>query len=332
MSSLRICGYEEKDWPEVLSAWNKTAVNRWVYYPLDGKKFNWLFREKEDFSPDNFLLAKDSKGVAGGIIFTFSEKESVVLLQAIFTRDGKLYQSVADNLLEEVLRKVATTQAKKVATTSLSHPASTDIEYLEFLWSHRFVVPGVYDALIECQVGSLGVWMSRDLKDFCIPEEVFSLQKKLEKEGFSFPCFSASKTSLSPDIFDQFPFRDRFQQVVRLNSPLEHFFPVIFGGRVIGGVMVSEPGAPTDWRLYGCNYGLFGPAGIRRDFRGKKLGTVLLFRSVFHLKNLGYNQVLIPTNPTTAAFYSRAGFRIFRIPMAMERVVGKVEIKFKNVG
>ncbi|HOL66313.1 MAG TPA: GNAT family N-acetyltransferase [bacterium] len=331
MGAFNIRSYQEKDCRQVISIWNKSARGRWVYYPLNKRKLRWLFLERQDFSPENFLLAEDDTGLAAGLIFSHEPSSEVAFLHGLFTREGLFYHSAADILLEEVLKRLAGRGAGRLATSSLSHPAASDTELLEFFWSHRFVIPAVSDPLIERQIASVGTWLSRRLDDFSLPEEVLTLQKKLETEGFSFPCFSASKDRLKNYSFEPFPFSTVFQRVVKVNSPLEHFFPVILQQRIVGGVMVSEPGAPTDWRAYGCNGGLFGPAGVKRELRGSGVGTVLLYRSIWHLKTLGYREAMIPTNASTAAFYQRAGFRLFRVAVQMERPVAPVQVKFKQV-
>ncbi|MCM8768837.1 MAG: GNAT family N-acetyltransferase [Candidatus Omnitrophica bacterium] len=326
----KIRPYQSADWPAVLSLWNQTAENRWVYYPLTEEKFRWLFAERPDFSPENFLVAEDTLGVAGGIIFRLQPQGKAELL-AFFVRDGQFSHPAMSLLMAECLEILRKKNATILATTSLSHPAASDTALLEFFWSHRFFIPAVNDPLIDQKIASLGTWMSRDLADFSVPEEILAREKKLEVAGFSFPVFSDNKHLLADKEFDVFPFSGIFQKVVKLNSPREHFFPAVWRNRIVAGVMVSEPGAATDWRNYGCDCGLFGPAGVRRDLRGTGLGTVLLFKSIHFLKKLGYQQALIPTNPTTVPFYQRAGFRISRVTVLMERPVGQVKVKFKEV-
>jgi len=324
--------FELSDLPVIIDLLNRTAKNRSLYYPISERKIKSILLEKPTFDPEGFFIAEDDRGIVGGIIVSaIGTKDNCGRLEAIFTRTGKINTPVTHFLMEEALNYLKKKELKKVITTSLSDVDSKDLEMLEFLWFHRFIFPGVYDQLIDQNIASASTFLGKELEDFSIPNTILSLQSKLEKEGYKFQSYCLDKTKISLNIFKDFPFGHTFKQVIETNSPLENLVLVFHKDMVVGGALVSLPYAPTDWPMYGCDCGLFGPTGVFRQERGKGLGKVLLFQSINWLKEHNCHYVLIPTNPSTYPFYQKAGFEIVRVSIRMERVLGEVEVKFKEV-
>jgi hypothetical protein len=210
--------------------------------------------------------------------------------------------------------------------TTLSNVWFSDIEMLQFMWQNRFIVPSYHDGVIGQDTAHLSVMLTRDLEDFGIPENILALQEQLEDKGYVFKY--AAENDSNGCFKSDFPFGSTFAGAARVNSPLEHLFTASIGGEIIGGALVSLPGAPTDWVNYGCDCGLFGPTGVAQEHRGG-IGKVLLFNTINKLKELNCSRALVPTNATIYPFYLKAGFGVYTVEANMRRKTGHVDLKIK---
>ena len=331
---FRIRLFVPQDLASVVETWNRSAgqPRRAVYYPLTERKVRTVWMERPDFDPQGFFVAEDEQGLAGGIMVNSRlNKSECGQLEAVFTRTGRLHVPMAQALMDHALTYLSSTGLKKVATTSHSNPDSRDIEMLDFLWLNRFVASAVYDWLIDQNIAPLGTLLGRTLDDFTIPEWIVAVQREAEREGYAFKSYSTDKNRVPVEAFGEFPFVPTFKKTIQTNSPLEHLFLAWRGDRIVGGMMVSLPYAPTEWPVYGCDGGLFGPAGVTRELRGKGVGKVLLFQSVDRLRELKCHDALVPTGSTTYPFYAKAGFSIVRISVGMQRPLGNIHVHFKEI-
>lgn len=320
------------DLPQVVDLWNRTAQGRALYSPLSEKKVKAILLEKSGFDRNGFFIAEDGRGIAGGIaVSTINGEGNCALLQALFTRTGRIKNAVSQFLMNEAFNYLKMRGMKKIRTTTLSQIDSNDLEMLEFLWLNRFIVPVVYDQLIDCNIPSIHTFLDRDLENFSIPDEILKLQKELESTGYKFSSYSSNKNDVPLDAFEEFPFAPQFKNVIKLNSPLEHLFLAFHNEDIIGGALASLPFAPTDWILYGCDCGLFGPTGVARRYRGAGVGKALLFQSIKRLRELNCHRALIPTNASTYPFYEKAGFSLKRVGIYMERSLEQIKVRFKEV-
>jgi GNAT superfamily N-acetyltransferase len=99
------------------------------------------------------------------------------------------------------------------------------------------------------------------------------------------------------------------------NDDLDRIRVVTFGGEVIGFCVFGDPdGSPEG----------FGPFGVRTDFRGKKLGQILLADCLLEMKKRGlHNAWMQWTGKESAAHfvYEKAGFSITRSHVILDKLL-----------
>ena len=155
-----------------------------------------------------------------------------------------------------------------------------------------------------------------DLLSWIEPDELRVARRAAEAEGFGFgplsdellvPFFKYLNEYQSP------AWRIRIRELLYDNDDYGRTRIVTYGGEVIGFCVFGDPdGSPER----------FGPFGVREDFRGKKLGQILLADCLLEMKKRGlHNAWMQWTSKGGAAHfvYEKAGFYISRGHVIMDK-------------
>ena len=90
------------------------------------------------------------------------------------------------------------------------------------------------------------------------------------------------------------------------------------GSEVVGYCQYWN-GEGYDWYTTGAH---FGPFGVREDFRGRGIGTVLLYRALLEMRKNGiHNAFVLWTDERASRLYSRFGFKVTRRFRVMMKVI-----------
>jgi len=324
---MKITPFTPADSEEVLAIWNRTARGRMLFHPLTMEKLRVLFLEKPGFDPDGFLLARDTRGIAGGILVSAGTGQNATLA-GLFDRNGHPGEG-AQVALDAALRYLEAHGMTSLRTNGLSAVDSRDLPMLEFLWHNRFHNPSVYDGVIEQQIADSLLHVERELETFAVPSEIVELEASLRERGYVCRFVNGDEALISAMGKAEMPFRDLFIQALHSASPLEElmlaFSPT---GEPVGGALVSRPGAPTDWPHYGCDCALFGPIGVTREHRGG-IGKVLLFRTLERCRDWGFDEVIIQIAASILPFYHLAGVKLRGVMLTMQRPLGAQKLNIR---
>ena len=127
------------------------------------------------------------------------------------------------------------------------------------------------------------------------------------------------KPGLLAFLDEVFPGRWRYtvDRVLRQGGSIADIMGVVCAGQVVGFAQVFHPGSrwigPSVAWTWGAGRraGGIGPIGLAPSFRGRGFGLALLGRSVWHLAQLGVEEVVVDWT-TLLDFYGRLGFSIWR--------------------
>lgn len=325
---MPITPFAEADTEEVVHCWNTLGPRHSLCHPMTPAKLAQLVLTRPWFVPEGFLLARDARGIAGGIVIgQDAATPAMALIQGLFDRGGDPGPG-ARAALAAGLEWARARGAATIRTGHLASVDSHDLRRLEFWWQHRFVVPGSYDCVIDQQIAATNVFMRCDLKRFAIPPAIRALEAELGRRGYTVaPAAGPQAAAVAAAAM---PFARSLAKALATASPLEAVFLAVDNqGTPVGGALASQPGAPTGWPEYGCECGLFGPIGVATAHRGG-LGKVLLFRTLGQLRDWQCAHALIPIAPSIVPFYAQAGARVQRVTLVLQRPTGTIVPKIRN--
>jgi GNAT superfamily N-acetyltransferase len=166
-----------------------------------------------------------------------------------------------------------------------------------FLQKHGFV-DGAHQA-----------WMSMKLLDFRIPPAIRATEAKLKAEGIRFqPLEPKYLLGLLDFLNTVFPgdwpalIRERAERKVDDDET----WIALDGERVIGYAQYEQE--------------RFGPFGVRDEYRGRSIGTVLFYQTVFRMKAKGRKSLWLAwTGGAAQRFYERHGLTVDRDQVIMKK-------------
>jgi predicted N-acetyltransferase YhbS len=322
--------YRDADAGEVIEVWNRSARGRTLYHPLTAAKLRAMFLGRPEYDPDGFLLAADRSGIAGGILVSarrVSAQEPTALLFGLFDRTGEPGEGM-QAALDAGLAYVEARGATRLRTHATAAVDARDLPLLGFLWHNRFFNGTVRDGVIEEDVADQSIFLGRDLECYSVPSSIEAVEKELQARGYRFTFDVTCDTMAERLVSTAMPFQAAFLRTLREPSPHEHLLLAFHEGRPVGGAMVTMPGGGHDWVNYGCECGLFGPLGVAREHRGG-VGKVLLFRAVERLRELHCRHAIIPAAASIIPFYAKAGFRLERVLLNMQRRIGRLPLNVR---
>lgn len=121
------------------------------------------------------------------------------------------------------------------------------------------------------------VSMKIDLKTYKSPEGISELHKKLTDEGIIFQDLSVEHIP-SWLTFQKPSWTHRFRRLLNETGCFDHVNIAVYNGEVIGCNIFGDPYS-TEER--------FGPFGVRDDFQGRRIGTILLDQCLVKMREKG---------------------------------------------
>jgi len=171
---------------------------------------------------------------------------------------------------------------------------------LEFLQRHGFEVEGE----------SMGMGVSLD--GFHVPPAIAQVENDLGREGITVQHFS--RDYLLPTISflrESFPtwlhyFTDKLQR----NHDLDEMVIALQGEEVIGYCQ----------HRYHHHVERTGPFGVKEAFRGRRIGTVMLYRLLERMAQKGFRfGWFAQAGKRQARYYQRVGYRVMRRQLSMTK-------------
>jgi len=237
-----------------------------------------------NYDPENvfFILDKDKPvGFIFGVERTKAPKKIVEKHRDImWVKAFGCYKKYLANLKEllELFEKYVSNRDKKVIRIS---------DYASW-----YLTPGVdnlydeYNALlVELGYKRVGVVVNYevDLSRYFIPRYVYRLEEINRRNGVDFTEVKDFDETLLNWIEENFSVLWRTEAEIALKNSY-------------GGVLIARRGEDIlGFSAYGVlKRNWFGPIGVKKDIRGKGIGTVLLFKTMSRLRCNGQRIVIIP--------------------------------------
>jgi GNAT superfamily N-acetyltransferase len=313
---LRIRAYDPFDMPEVVALWNRClAVD-----PITREIFEEKVLLDPNFDPAGCRVAELDSNMVGfayaltrqtplpwGFESEFESDREVGWVFALFVEEAHRRHGIGSALLQEALGFLEARGAKRVVLgnyapnyvlSGVDTEAYPDAQ--EFFVRHGFEVDG--------QSFGMGI----DLHGFRRPPEATESEQALVREGIVVECFS--RDYLLPTLaFLEECFPTWLSLLIeKLRRGDDHREMVIArrGAEVIGYCQ----------RRYGHHAERTGPFGVRAEFRGKGIGTLMLYHLLEGMAEEGLRfGWFAQTGERQRRYYERVGYRVIRTQVEMSR-------------
>ena len=287
----------------VVRLWNETLTRD----PISPELFKERTLGDPNFSPDGCLIAYVDEGPAGikgatagfavavppGASHRFAPPPGTGRIAGLGVLPGWRRTGVGNGLLEAAFMFLRKRGCKKVVYAAHEYyVAGLDRAYadgLAFLEKHGF--EQTYEA----------VAMGRELYDLEWPKELRTLEAKRAGEGltaghFAPPMRAAVEAFFAGDFPDWAPF---FREKLDRQDPHDDIVLALDKGRVVGYCQ----------RLEGDHV---GPFGVAAAYRNRGIGTVMLYRLLDRMRQMGYRFCWFGETGRAQPYYARAGFVVTR--------------------
>ena len=321
MSSVSIRPIRGEDFGPALELWNETRRRD----PITARFFKRKILFDVCFDPEGYLLAESDEGLCG-YIYVVRRLRALDNDNAPLPTDGWIngfgVLPDAPEGTASLLLAAAEEFAKKHGLGKLSATP-----YSPFYFTQGFdskYETHYIDMFKEAGYVPRGESYARDidLLSWVEPPELRAARAAAEADGFGFggltnellvPFFAYLNTYQSAG------WRIRIRELLYDNDDLDRIRIVTYGGEVIGFCIFGDPdGSPER----------FGPFGVRADFRGRKLGQILLADCLFEMKKRGlHNAWMQWTDKGCNAHYvyEKAGFYISRGHIILDKILASTD-------
>ena len=319
--ALRIRDYEPGDEDALVEAWNRSLR----YDPITLRVFERKVLLDPNFESSGLKIAEVGGELAGFVIgivrryplFYQGLEAERGWITSIAVRPEFDLQEVAHRLLEEIFKFFMERGRVYVwfspYTPNYFFPGVDPDRYgwvLETLETHGF--KRVYEAIsMDAQL----------YPDYEVPDWVYEAERGLEEQGIEIrhletkdihPLLRFLERNFSADWYRH------CLELLQRGCGKDQVLVAVRDGEVLGYCQYFH-GEEYDWHRAGAH---FGPFGVREDFRGRGIGSVLLAKCLREMRAKGFhNAFLLWTDRETARFYSKFGFRITRKFYIMRRAL-----------
>jgi len=313
---LRLREYHPYDAREVVALWNRCLPAD----PITREIFEEKILLDPNFDPAGCRVAELGRSTVGfayaltrrtplpwGFESAFEHDREAGWVFALFVHEAHRRQGIGSMLLQEALGFL---KARGVKTIILADYApnyllsGVDTEAYpgarEFFARHGFEVQGQ----------SFG--MAIDLHGFRVPPEAAETEQALEREGIIVESFTPDH--LLPTLAflrDCFPsWLSLFTEKLHRGDDPREMVIARQEAQVIGYCQ----------RRYGHHVERTGPFGVRAEFRGKQIGTLMLYRLLERMAQEGLRfGWFAQTGERQRPYYERVGYRVIRTHVGMSK-------------
>lgn len=317
MASVTIRPIRGEDFYPALELWNETRQRD----PITSRFFKRKIFLDVCFDPEGYLLA-ESDGKLCGYVYVVRRLRSLDNDNAPLSTDGWINgYGVLPNAPAEtsgLLLDAAVAFARKHGLKKLSATPYSPFYFTqgfdtkhETLYIQQFLAAG-YTIRDESYARDI------NLLEYTVPESLKEARRKAEADGFGFSGLSNELLIPFWDYMNRYQgagWRIRIRELLYDNDDLDRVRVVTYQGEVIGFCVFHDPdGSPER----------FGPFGVREDFRGRKLGQILLADCLYEMKKRGLHNVWMQwteNDNTAAAVYNKAGFYVSRSHVILDKLI-----------
>lgn len=315
--SLTIRALTGEDFEAALALWNETRPRD----PITARFFKRKILLDVSFDPEGYLLAESEEGLCGYIyvvrrLRALDNDNTPLPTDAWINGFGVTEWAPSETA--EALFAAAEAYAARFGVTKLS---ATPYSPFYFTQGFDSKYEGRYIEMFE-KAGYVARPESYardiDLLSWVVPDELREARRAAEADGFGFGPLS--NELLIPffrylNTYQSAGWRIRIRELLYDNDDYDRVRIVTYGGEVIGFCVFGDPdGSPER----------FGPFGVRTDFRGRKLGQILLADCLLEMKKRGlHNAWMQWTDKGCAAHfvYEKAGFYISRGHIVLDKTL-----------
>lgn len=317
MAAVTIRPIRGEDFYPALELWNETRQRD----PITARFFKRKIFLDVCFDPEGYLLA-EADGKLCGYVYVVRRLRSLDNDNAPLPTDGWINgYGVLPNAPAEtsgLLLDAAVAFARKHGLKKLSATPYSPFYFTqgfdtkhETLYIQQFLAAG-YTIRDESYARDI------NLLEYTVPESLKEARRKAEADGFGFSGLSNELLIPFWDYMNRYQgagWRIRIRELLYDNDDLDRVRVVTYQGEVIGFCVFHDPdGSPER----------FGPFGVREDFRGRKLGQILLADCLYEMKKRGLHNVWMQwteNDNTAAAVYNKAGFYVSRSHVILDKLI-----------
>jgi len=309
-------GLEEK----ILECWNNILEKD----PITMEVFERKILLDPNFVNDGFLIARENDKIAGFII-------------NIYSRYPLFYQKIEKNagwitVLAFKNDKEGLSIGRELLDKSLEWFRKNDKNVIYFSnYIPNYFTPGIdaeaypqiYKILIEFGFEEIHEALAMDTSlwpKLTYPDNIESIVQRLRNEGIKFSFMKTKYLRPFIDFLEKNMPADWYRHALELlkRNRKNQIIIAVKGNEVVGYCQFWN-GEGYDWYSKGAH---FGPFGVREDFRGKGIGTVLLYKCLAEMKKNGiHNAFVLWTDERAGRLYSRFGFNVTRRFKVMKKVL-----------
>lgn len=304
LENIRIRTIQNGDFENVVKLWNETYEDE----PINNVVFKRKVLLDVNFDPDGFIIAEDGQKMRGFIYIIMRKvpidaggdlepEKSWINGVGILPED---FEYVGRKLLDAAEDFVVSRGAKNIrAMTYTPNYFTQGFNIKKQQHYIQLFKEAGYKVVFE------SVSMDRDLLAYKEPPDVKETKACLESEGYTFCHLSDELLLPFLDFMKNYQppgWMHRVRKLLLDNNDYTRVQIAMYKGEVIGFNIHNDPdGSPER----------FGPFGVRKDFRGKGIGKVLLSECLLTMKARGLHNTWFQMNSPggTANFlYKKLGF------------------------
>lgn len=314
---MQIVNFDEEHLVDLINLYNKVFKDAYYCYPLTEKYLRKRLISSKMYNPDYCLMALDFNlpiafclGCSQGTPLAIDVERACIAL--VIVSPSYQRKKVGTKIVKELLDRFKRANKKNV---------SVSLGWFGF-W------PGIDEdwTLAIKFFKSLGfkeegraASMRASLKDHNVPKKYRDKELELQKQGIIIKPYNHEYlTRLDKFLKDNFSGGWYYETMAKVKHGVEEF----------NGFSLIDVYAPEEVLLVlrrknvigfsvihsaNTSMGCFGPVGLKKDYRGRGIGTVLLAKSLAILKEKGMSQVDLWTarygfHPEK--YYPKLGFNI----------------------
>ena len=317
MSNVTIRTIRGEDFYPALELWNETRRRD----PITARFFKRKIFLDVCFDPEGYFLAETETGLCGYVyvvrrLRALDNDNTPLPSEGWINGFGVLPD--APEQTAAMLLNAAETFARKHSLKKLSATP-----YSPFYFTQGFDVVHEIDYMnyfLAAGYSGSGESYARDidLLSYTVPEAIREARRCAETDGFGFGPLTDELLIPFWDYLNRYQpagWRIRIRELLYDNDDYGRVRLVSYGCEVIGFCVFHDPdGSPER----------FGPFGIREDFRGRKLGQILLADCLYEMKKRGMHNAWMQwtgVGSAADAVYEKAGFQITRSHMIFEKKI-----------